>query len=266
MQRPSSVQIAPAVACSSTSIRSSRRGDRRQLARDAAAGGAAARVNHAPHRVPALEAERERAVAVGVEPDARATRGRARAPGASRHRTRAALSRDVPRPAFERVGQVAVGRVVRGDRGGDAALCPVARRLRQRRARHEHDARALARGRERGVEAGGAGADHGDVGSDGLAARLRHQGRITVSGSVRRSTSTTRARSSTTPARTPRTRRASRRSRASWRRAAGSGWSGARRRRPTRERVDRDPSRRSTSTRSARRRRPAAARSTPTRS
>ena len=38
-----------------------------------------------------------------------------------------------------------LGRVVRGERGRDPALRPVAGRLRERRARDEHDARALAR-------------------------------------------------------------------------------------------------------------------------
>ena len=41
--------------------------ERRQLARDAAAGRGAAGVDDAAHRVPALEPEREPAVAVGVE-------------------------------------------------------------------------------------------------------------------------------------------------------------------------------------------------------
>ena len=45
-------------------------GERRQLARDAPAGGRAAGVHDAPARVAALEAEREVAVAVGVEADA----------------------------------------------------------------------------------------------------------------------------------------------------------------------------------------------------
>ena len=233
------------------------RGDRRQLARDPAAGRAAAGVDDAPHRVSALEPERERAVAVGVEADAeRLEVAHARRSLAAEDARRALARRAAARG--ERVGQVAVGRVLRGDRRGDAALRPVARRLRERRARHEHDARALARGRERRVEPGGAGADHGDVGSDGRAARLRHQGRITVPGSVRRSTSTTRARSSTTPARIRRTRRASRRSS---RELESRGWLGLERREaPEAERRvgDRGPPGGSTWTRSARRPRPAA--------
>ena len=65
----------------------------------------------------------------------------------------------------ERVLGVALGRVAVCKRGGDPALRPVARGLGERGAAHERDARALRRGHERGVQAGGAGADHGHVGS-----------------------------------------------------------------------------------------------------
>ncbi len=109
-------------------------GERRQLARDAPAGGAAAGVHDAPARVAALEAERERAVAVGVEAARRArSRSRTRA-GDSSHSTRTALARAAARPAASVSCDVQLGRVVVGERGGDPALRPVARRLGERRA------------------------------------------------------------------------------------------------------------------------------------
>ena len=68
----------------------------------------------------------------------------------------------------ERIVVMALGRVVRGKRGGYPTLSPVARGLRQRRATDQRHSRAGAGGDERGIEAGGAGADHGDVRAKGL--------------------------------------------------------------------------------------------------
>ncbi|MEZ5121248.1 MAG: hypothetical protein R2736_06700 [Solirubrobacterales bacterium] len=51
-------------------------GERRELAHEAPAGRAAAGVHDAADGVPALEAERETAVAVGVEAHAEARRAR----------------------------------------------------------------------------------------------------------------------------------------------------------------------------------------------
>ena len=102
------------------------RDERGQLADDAPPGRAAAGVDDAAVRVAALEAEREVAVAVGVEAHAEALEvgddprrlaaqdgGRARA--------------DEAAPGALGVLAVLVGRVVRRERRGDAALGPVAR-------------------------------------------------------------------------------------------------------------------------------------------
>ena len=63
------------------------------------------------------------------------------------------------------VRAVQLGRVVVGERGGDPALRPVAGGLRQRAWRTRARRAPPARGRgQRGVEAGAAGADDGDVG------------------------------------------------------------------------------------------------------
>ncbi len=83
--------------------------------------------------------------------------------------------RPAPRPAARVSCDVELGRVVVGQRGGDTALGPVARGLRQRRAATERHAGALLGGDERGVEPGGAGADHCDVDPQGSAC-----GRVTA--------------------------------------------------------------------------------------
>ena len=70
------------------------------------------------------------------------------------------------------VGEVVRRGVVDGERRGDAALRPVAGGLGQRRRGDERDGRALARRAQGGEEAGGAGADDGDVGSKAV----RHGG------------------------------------------------------------------------------------------
>ena len=69
-----------------------------------------------------------------------------------------------PRPAASVSARWRSHGVVGVERRREAALRPVARRLRERRARHEHDARAAAGRDQGGVEAGRSGADHGDVG------------------------------------------------------------------------------------------------------
>ena len=115
------------------------------------------------------------------------------------------------------VAQVLGGRVVGGERGGDPALRPVARGLGERRRGDERDARARAGGGERGVEAGAAGADHGDVGVDG-----GHRG-VPYPPCRRASCSPIRRRSSTTRARIPSAPRASSRSSA---RSSARGWLG----------------------------------------
>ena len=162
-QRPSSHQSALAVVPSSTSIRSSLGDERGQLARDAPAGRAAAGVDDAAHasgrprgRARARRGGRRRsATPSALEVAHRGRRLVAQHP----HRARGASAA----AGGDRVVEVALGRVVVGERGGDPALGPVAGGLGERRARDEHHAGALARGDERGVEAGGAGADHRDV-------------------------------------------------------------------------------------------------------
>jgi hypothetical protein len=97
----------------------------RQLARDALAGGAAARVHDAADRVPALEPEGERAAAVGVEGHAEALQvahGRRRLLAEGLH---GAAARGVA-AGGERVGEVALGGVVGRQGGGDPALGPEA--------------------------------------------------------------------------------------------------------------------------------------------
>ena len=69
-------------------------------------------------------------------------------------------------PGGERVGRVALGRVVGRERGGEPALGPEARALGERLARDEDDARSLGGRFERDVEAGGAASDDGDVTAD----------------------------------------------------------------------------------------------------
>ena len=139
-------------------------GDRgAQLAQDPPAGGAAAGVGDAAARVAALEAEREVAVAVGVEAHAEAlevAEARGRLLGEDARRRRA----DDAAAGRERVLEVQRGRVVVGERGGEPALRPVGRRLGQRAGGDQRDPGALARRAERGVEAGGAGAHDDEVG------------------------------------------------------------------------------------------------------
>ena len=103
-----------------------RGGQRGQLAGDAPAGGRAARVHDAPARVAALQAEREVAVAVGVEAARRAAPGRARGRATPRTAPARRSARAASRPAASVSVGVQLGRVVVGQRGGDAALRPEA--------------------------------------------------------------------------------------------------------------------------------------------
>ena len=113
-----------------------------QLAHDAPAGRAAAGVHDAPARVAALQAEREVAVAVGVEVHAEALEVAARSRGASRQRTVAALVRTRSRPARSVSSRCRSGESSARQRRRQPALRPVARGARQRRGGHERDARA----------------------------------------------------------------------------------------------------------------------------
>ncbi len=115
----------------------------RQLAQDAPARRAAAGVHDPPHAVPALEAEREVAVAVGVEAHAERLE--------VAHARRRLLDQDLGRRAAhevaageQRVLEVARRRVLDGQRRGGAALRPVGGGLGQRPGGDERDARALA--------------------------------------------------------------------------------------------------------------------------
>ena len=110
-------------------------------------------------------------------------------------------------PGGERVGRVALGRVVGGERRGEPALRPEARALGERLARDQRRAGARRGRLERDVEPGGAAADHHDLASRwplrGLRSRAgyrtRHRWRSTSPIPPR--TATTRAAIPRTPAR-----------------------------------------------------------------
>ena len=139
--------------------------ERRELAHDPPAGRAAAGVHDAPHRMAALEAEREHAAAVGVEAHAEALEvGDAGGRLVDEHLGGGAAN-GVAAGGLG-VGEVALGGVLDGERGGDAALRPVARRLRERGGRHERDGGVRRGGGQRRVEAGGAGPDDRHVGGE----------------------------------------------------------------------------------------------------
>ena len=77
---------------------------------------------------------------------------------------RAAEARTIPRPAAIVSCEVQLRRVVGGERGREPALGPVRRGLGQRAGGDQGDVGALARGGQRGVEPGGAGAHDDEVG------------------------------------------------------------------------------------------------------
>ena len=125
----------------------------------------------------ALEPERELAVRLGVEADAAAPQlldRRRRLAGQHLDRARAAEAA----PGGERVGGVALGRVVGRERRGEPALGPEARALGERLARDQRHAGARAGGLERDVQAGGAAADHDDVAGAGWPRCRRTSSRV----------------------------------------------------------------------------------------
>ena len=182
--------------------------ERRELADDAPAGRAAAGVHDAAH-ASARPRARARACRGGRRRSARrGARGRATRAGASRARApRPPLRRTAPRPATLGVGEVAVGRVVGGQRRGERRPGPSSwpsapaawrRRARPARPRGRRSARRTGRRRRRRrrrrrLE------EHGFVG---------HR-RVPYRGWPPRSCSATPRRSSTTPARIPSSRRGS---------------------------------------------------------
>ena len=112
-RRPSSTSIR---GCSATTADSARRIRR--------PGRAPARVRDAADAVAALEAEREVAVAVGVEAHAERLEV-AEALGRLVAQHLGGRAAHEPAPGGERVLEVALRRVVGGERGGQAALGPV---------------------------------------------------------------------------------------------------------------------------------------------
>ena len=182
--------------------------ERRELAHDAPAGRAAAGVHDAAHRVPALEAEREHAAAVGVEAHAHALEvAHARRRLADEH-LRGRAAHEVAAGGLG-VGEMALEGVLDRERGGDPALRPVARGLRERGRRDERDRGAGGGGVQRGVQPGRTGSDDREVAADH---RFVGHRRGTVLRCPRRSSFTIPRRWSTTPAGTPRTRAGSSRS------------------------------------------------------
>ena len=134
-----------------------------ELAQDPPARRAPARVRDAAARVPSLQPEREIAVAVGVEGDAEPlevaeARGRLLDQDARRG------GADDPAAGGDRVLEMLLRRVVGGERGREPALGPVRRGLGQRAGGDQRDPGALARGGQRGVEPGRAGAHDDEVG------------------------------------------------------------------------------------------------------
>ena len=155
----------------------------------------AAGVHDAPARVAALQAEREGAVAVGVEAARRAPRGRAPGAGDSSHSTRTALgprgvaarrracpasaaraSRRRPAPRRSRPGPSSSPSAASGERVTSATRAP------------------SRGGGQGGVEAGGAGADHRDVdrsGSRGSHRAVPYRRACPSTSAIRRRWSTT---------------------------------------------------------------------------
>ena len=117
---------------------------------------------------PPSRPEREPPEAVGVEAHPERLQVATHS-GASCTRISAAERLTSSRPARSVSARWQLGAVVGRERGGEAALRPVARRLRQRRGRDEHHPRALAGGAQRRVQAGRARADDRDVGLCGRA-------------------------------------------------------------------------------------------------
>ena len=200
--------------------------ERRQLARHAPAGRGAAGVHDPAHGVAALEAEREASAAIGVEAHAEpfeVAHGR-------RRFAREDLRRAAPdgaAPCAQRVLEVLLARVVERQHGRQAALRPVARRLRERvaltSATRPPAAAAVSAAYSPAAPAPTTATSASIVAGAAM-------GASTVLGWAARSTCPTPPRWSTTRARIRSAPRASWRSSRSWRATTGSGWSGSRRR------------------------------------
>ena len=122
-------------------------------------------------RMASLQPERELAVRLGVEADAlraEATRRPPEPPPQGFERP----SQAEPAPGGQRVGRVAVGRVVGGERGREPALRPEARALLERLARDQEHVGADLGHLARSVKARGAAADDHNLGSS----RSRREG------------------------------------------------------------------------------------------
>ena len=133
-------------------------------------------MHYAPARVAALQAQHQLAVGVGVESNAARDQLTQAVGGLFAEQLgAAACGRAAAR--LDRVLKVQLGAVVGGDRRGQSALSPEARRLGHRRTRHQHDICVLLGGDERRVQAGGSGADHRDIEAGAVGcARLGHRG------------------------------------------------------------------------------------------
>ena len=114
--------------------------------------------------MPAFEAEREVAVAVGVELDAELLQLSDPVGGFFGEHLGGGSARQAA-PGGERVLQVLLRRVVDRERRGGAALGPVGGRLGERPRRDERHFGPLARSGEGGEQPGRAGADDDEVGS-----------------------------------------------------------------------------------------------------
>jgi hypothetical protein len=119
-------------------------------------------VDDAPPGVTALEPQRQLSVGIEVELDA----ALAQVPHHRRRLGDEGLDSGgatEAAPGGERVGGVLRGRVARLQRGGEAALRPIAGALSERGAGDEADPAALLRRPQSRPEAGGAAADDDDV-------------------------------------------------------------------------------------------------------
>ena len=142
----------------------------RELAQDPAAGRAAAGVHDAAGAVAALEAERDVAVAVGVEAHAELLEV-AEAGGRLVGQHLGGGAADEAAAGRERVLEVPLRRVVDGERRREAALRPVGRGLGERPGGDERHPRALAGRAQAGEQPGRAGAHDHEVRALGVHGR-----------------------------------------------------------------------------------------------
>ena len=133
-----------------------------ELTQDPAARRAAAGVYDAAGAVTALEAEREIAVAIGVEPHPELLEV-AEAGGRLVGQDRGRGAADEPASRRDGVLQVPLRRVVHGERRREASLRPVGRRLGQRSRRDQRHPRPLAGRAQAGEQPGRARPDHHEV-------------------------------------------------------------------------------------------------------